>query len=73
MQDRRLHMAVPVLREGNSRESLFRGHNGLRIESLLLDSEATINAVYSRDSGWTVSPQIRWTRIDAKSLNFVWD
>ena len=37
MQDRRLHMTVPVPGEGNSRGSLFHGHNSLRKESLLLD------------------------------------
>ncbi len=37
MQDRRLHMTVPVPGEGNTRVSLFHGHNGLRKESLLLD------------------------------------
>jgi hypothetical protein len=37
MQDRGLHMTVPVPGERNSRVSLFRGHNGLRKKFRLLD------------------------------------
>ena len=37
MQDRRLHMTVPVLGERYLRVSLFHGHNSLRKEPFLLE------------------------------------